>query len=1135
MKHAFLEHPHKNLKYTHWSGVSISPLASTLIQAYQKKPSYGSTWIVCPRESQAEELLLALQFFAQYFRSNTSVALYPQDDPRTFDGASPAHEKPRQRLHALSLLQKKNTIVVSSIFAALHKTLSTEDLNQQTCLLEVGKSYDNKELQDQLHQMGYLTEYPNEEGLLRFRGDTLHIWPNGSLYPYRISFFDDELESIEALHSQNNTQNFTLPLLRILPCKECILSTKSMHRLTRSLRKCRPEQKKEASRIRQELSQGYWFPAAEDYLPLLWNIQSPVTHVQKVILFDTHLLTEEGRLWDERIRTRWKHLEASEQPLVDPNLRFSLSSDLFDQAHLRVSLLKKEGLHFHIQPPSHYSLSLTELDKAKRQIRKWLKESWEILLVVPSAHQQSKLENLLQDIPYKTIESEKHIKKGFLNFLRGTITQGYIDPTCTRAVLSYNDLLPAPIQQHKKTLKEATLMSASELKIGDYVVHKMHGIGKFLRLSSAKIQNTTVECIEIQYQAEATVLVPLTRLEQLYRYRSISNKEPKIDKLGGKSWAKKMTKVKGKVMEMAHHLIRIHAKRAVSKGFQYNTQSALLKRFSAAFPYEETPDQESSIQDVLKDLTSKLPMDRLLIGDVGFGKTEVAMRAAMCVAAQGHQVALLCPTTILALQHHRNFNQRFEPFGIKVALLSRLQTAGVRKKIIQELQKGSIHIVIGTHALLNKRMHFKKLGLVIADEEHRFGVVQKEKLRALSQEQVDHQAEYLAMSATPIPRTLHMAFSGIRAVSVIATPPPGRKSVETLTLHQSDARIQQQIRRELKRGGQIFFLHNRIESLNSRVEYLKELVPEANICSAHGRQSKNVLEKTMIAFMKNQFNILVCTSIIENGVDLPNANTIIIDQAHQLGLAQLYQLRGRVGRSSIKAYCTFVIPKTGLSRTALARLHTLQRHTDLASGFAVASADLELRGSGNLLGKEQSGHIEVVGLDIYIELLEKAVRSLRKSKDIHVIDPEVEIPVSTSIPSDYIPETQERLQAYQKIASLRSHAELRKLMEEWEKNYGDLPEPTLNLAWSSESMIWCRKFGILKLHWLKTRVLMLLHPNHALDEDKLHALCEKNSTRLKIKNTDRGIELSAYFRSEEKKQPFGFIFWIFQEFRGITR
>ena len=729
------------------------------------------------------------------------------------------------------------------------------------------------------------------------------------------------------------------------------------------------------------------------------------------------------------------------------------------------------------------------------------------------------------------MHTDKQVRTQTIQYTTGNLLEGYVDTIRQRVILCANDLFPTPITKSRKTLKQATLQSYTDLKIGDYVVHKIHGIGRFLKLSSMLINGHPIECIEIAYQNEATVLVPLNRMDQLYRYRSVGNKEPKIDKLGGKSWQKKMAKVKSKVLAMAHQLMRIHAKRAASTGHAYNIELPQITQFADRFPYEETPDQENAIKEILHDLSRTKQMDRLLIGDVGFGKTEVAMRAAMCVASSGHQVAFLCPTTILAMQHHRTFKQRFATFNIEIALVSRLQSEREKKEIYRKLAQGEIHIIIGTHALLNKRIQFQHLGLVIADEEHRFGVVQKEKLRALGQLNTAQPAKYLAMSATPIPRTLHMAFSGIRDVSIIATPPPGRQPIETLTIHESDAKIQQQIRRELQRGGQVFFLHNRVESLPSRVEYLKRLIPEAKICFAHGQQNKTLLEKTILGFVHNHYNLLVCTSIIENGVDLPNANTIIIDQAQHLGLAQLYQLRGRVGRSSTKAYCTFVIPKTGLKRTALARLHTLQRHTDLASGFAVASADLELRGSGNLLGKEQSGHIQAVGLDIYIELLEQCVQELQGKDALTSFDPEVEIPISASLPEKYIPETEDRLREYQKLSSTQTHGELRELADRWISTYGELPEQATHLIWNTECQIWCRILGIIKLHWLKSRVLLMLHPHHALDPKKLERLYAKFPTRITQKQIDSRVELYATFQKEEAQTPFGFLFWLFQELR----
>lgn len=1131
MKQAFLEEYAQNLSTPLWGGMNSTSFAHSIMQGLAKNSSLGPFWIVCPNESVCEKLLESLHFFNAFCHARADIGHYIQDDPRTFDGASPSPQCPRKRIHARLLLAQKNSVIVSSVLGSLHKTLSLKDAQKQSLSLIKGEEYAKKEILEHLHTIGYRVERPSEEGYYLFRGDTLLIWPNGKKHPFRISFFDEEIESIHVLSPNSHQLLSSVQSIAIIPCKEAIVTSRSLQKLGRTLQKLvrkNPERREEIARIRNELHQGFWFPGAEDYLPLLWDLQSPIEDAHTVFLFSPAEIKDKCTYWDQQLPDRWMHIEEEEQPLVHPKLRFSDSTSLYTESTRFVQQLQGDGLFFGIQPPQ---LSITKIDALKEQLVQWLTQDWDIILVTPSTHQLRKINNILRDVSFVELHPQKKERTNAIQYTTGNILEGYIDPIRQRAVLCPNDLFPTPVNTRKTTLKQATLQSYTDLKIGDYVVHKIHGIGRFLKLSSMLINGTPIECIEIEYQNESTVLVPLNRMDQLYRYRSVGNKKPKIDKLGGKSWKTKMAKVKSKVLAMAHQLMRIHAKRAASTGHAYNIEHPNLAQFSDRFPYEETPDQEHAIKEILSDLSRKKQMDRLLIGDVGFGKTEVSMRAAMCVVSSGHQVAFLCPTTILAMQHHRTFQQRFSFFDIKVALVSRLQSEREKKEIYKKLAQGDIDIIIGTHALLNKRIQFKKLGLVIADEEHRFGVVQKEKLRALGQLNSAQPAKYLAMSATPIPRTLHMAFSGIRDVSIIATPPPGRKPIETLTIHESDAKIQQQIRRELQRGGQVFFLHNRVESLSSRVEYLKKLVPEAKICFAHGQQNKNTLEQTILGFVRNQYNLLVCTSIIENGVDLPNANTIIIDQAQQLGLAQLYQLRGRVGRSSTKAYCTFVIPKTGLKRTALARLHTLQRHTDLASGFAVASADLEIRGSGNLLGKEQSGHIQVVGLDIYIELLEQCVQELKGKDALQSFDPEVEIPISASLPEHYVPETEDRLREYQKLSSIQTHRELRELAERWISNYGELPELATHLIWNTECQIWCRILGVLKLHWLKSRVLLMLHPHHAMDPQKINRLCNKFPTRITQKHVDKRIELYAHVQKEEAETPFGFLFWLFQELR----
>ncbi|MEC7987099.1 MAG: transcription-repair coupling factor [Myxococcota bacterium] len=1140
---AFLDQFSQNIQTRRWSGINLSAAAYSIVNGIQQNGNTGPVWILCATEAKAEAMYQSLCFFRDFFRIQTDVVSYPEDDPRSFDGASPPPNVPRQRIIALQALKNKNTIVVSSALAVLHKSLSADDLESLLLSLKVNEEYPRAELLSAFQSLGYLNSELREEGMITHRGDTIQIWPNGEKNPYRLSFFDDELEAIEELNPTTGKIHGSKTRIDILPVKEAVLNSQSLHRCIRSIRKWAQEKQTDRTRVRsisRDLSEQLWFPGAEDYLPVLWSIESPLERANFHILFEPKDVEEQLFFWSEQLEKRWSHLQAEEHPLVDSRLRFSQAEEIMQQLRnpLGISEFQADSLSFSVESVPHQKISFTNITALRQTLKDWLEDDWRIAIVCHSLHQQSQLKMLLAD-HYITIHTceyfdQPHNKAVLL--CRGELSEGYIEPSSRTAFLSARELFSKQPTHRKKTLREATVLSYTDLKIGDYVVHRTHGIGRFIRLASMVLKGEQIECLEIEYQNEATILVPFTRMQQLFRYRSNSKNPPRMDKLGGKSWKKKVEKVKTKVLEMAHELIRIHAKRAAAKGYAYTGESSLLQQVTLSFPYEETPDQSIAISEILSDLSSIQPMNRLLIGDVGFGKTEVAIRAAARVVSEGHQVALLCPTTILALQHYRTFEQRFQKLNIRTALVSRLQSPSQIKKIHEGVRKGEIHILIGTQALLNKRLRFQQLGLVVVDEEHRFGVVQKEKIKTLSQENPSFPADYLAMSATPIPRTLHMALSGIRSVSILATPPAGRQPVHTLTIHQSETKIQHQIRRELQRGGQLFFVHNRVQSLDSCVSYLKTLVPEAKICAAHGQMNKKELETTMLAFMRKEYNLLVCTSIIENGVDFPSANTIFIDNAHQLGLAQLYQLRGRVGRSSLKAYCTFIVPKTGLKRTALARLNTLQRFTDLASGFAIASADLELRGSGNLLGKEQSGHIEAVGLDMYIELLEKSIRELQGKQSLEHFDPDVQLPVSASLPNSYIPDTQERLYEYQKLASVFNITDLRSLLGSWEASYGEAPQEVLHLAWCTEARIWCRILGIEKLHWLKSRVLLLMHPQNPLQVDIVQEICQRHPTRLHKKEKKDVWELSAYFTQQEKEDVFPFLFWIFQELqKAVTR
>ena len=789
----------------------------------------------------------------------------------------------------------------------------------------------------------------------------------------------------------------------------------------------------------------------------------------------------------------------------------------------------EQGYQAPIKSVTSFQTSQHNLEPLLQEISRWIHREFQVVLISRTHNRLHRLGAMLQShqFPHNIVDSLNDTVIGTLSLCRGTVQKGWLDERGGWVILSVEHLLNLGVSTRQRvptTLKEAVISNISEIQSGDLVVHRENGIGQFIGIAQKEFQGSFIDCIQIEYANRVFYYMPVDRIESLYRYRSMGA-HPKLDKLGSPSWERRFKKVRNGVGALAEELIKQMASRANQKGHSYQGVPQLLNDFCLSFPYRETPDQQQAIDDVLSDLASEAPMNRLIIGDVGFGKTEVAMRAAIRVVAEGHQVALLCPTTILAIQHHRTFVERCIDFGIRVALLTRLQTASTKKKLFKKLQDDEIDILIGTHAILGKDLRFNRLGLVIVDEEHRFGVKQKEALQRLSQLNPEGPTEYMAMSATPIPRTLHLAMSGLREVSVIATPPLGRIAIQTRFIRFNLDDIAKQIRFELQRGGQVFFVHNIVKELLSVAAQLQSLLPNIQIEVASGKHNKKHLEKVMMNIWEGKTHVLVCTTIIENGIDLPNVNTIFINNAYKMGLAQLYQLRGRVGRGKEQGYCTLIIPKDGLNSDALSRMTALKEYTALGSGFAIANADLEIRGSGDLLGKDQSGHIDAIGLDIYVDLLQEAIQDLKSIAKISYV-PQVTIPVTAVIPVEYIADLQDRLQSYRKLAIATHPDDLQSLLDLWEHTFGAVPQMALNAVGLAEIRLIAKQLGIERIDWLKSRLRLMSHPSSTVEWKKVEEICN-NNPRLEFVYLQKNLwKMRVKFSYEENKNPIPYVLHI---------
>lgn len=748
-----------------------------------------------------------------------------------------------------------------------------------------------------------------------------------------------------------------------------------------------------------------------------------------------------------------------------------------------------------------------QIDELPHKIQQLGKEN-KILIVASSKGQAERLKNILieGDVFAPILGTSDFLEyEGAISITIGELSSGLFFPGLL--ILTERELFGRTLgfRPLKKSKVSKLLTSLDDLRPGNFVVHKDHGIGKFLGLNRQSIEGTVEDLILIEYEG-GRLYVPLQGISMISTYHAEEGITPKVDRLGGKTWQKTKDKVRKKIREMAEKLITLHAERKVYKGFSFSNDTELHREFDSFFPYEETPDQIKAIEDIKRDMESDKPMDRLICGDVGYGKTEVAMRAAFKAVYDGKQVALLVPTTILCEQHYRTLQMRFSAFPITIDFLSRFKTKKSQKETIHALSNGTIDMIVGTHSLLGDSINFHNLGLLIIDEEHRFGVRQKEKIKALK-----HGVDILTLTATPIPRTLTMALTDIKAMSLIETPPEERRAVKSTVSVFNENLIERTLQQEITRDGQVFFVHNRIKDLEKITHYLMRLLPSARIAYAHGQMTEKKLEKVMLAFYDQKIDVLVSTAIIGSGLDIPTANTIIINRADMMGLADLYQLRGRVGRSNIRAYAYFFIPgEEVIAEEAKMRLQAIQEMSYLGAGFRLALKDLEIRGAGNLLGTEQSGYIHAVGFDLYIEMLEKAVAELQGQKVEEEIDPSIRLRVNAFIPEDYVDDVTLRLTLYRRVASLKTEEALKTFESEIQDRFGKFPMEVRYLLDIMRLKILAIHLSITNIRDRDGKISMLFSPKTHVDPQDIFRLQEKTTSKITFLPDGFEIDLRSY-------------------------
>ena len=1000
-----------------------------------------------------------------------SLHFFPVDEVVHAEMAFASPESRAERLATLSfLLSEKPGIIVVPLSGARKLLPSKKDFLSSFLSVEIGKDLNLTQLRTQLVEVGYEREQMvAAPGEFSIRGGIVDIYPLTEEYPVRIELFDTEVDSLryfdaETQRSIRNIESITIP-----PATERIFSETQLKatvplfekKLKKYTEKSQNEEEKKnvfqnLSPLLEAMKKGEVIDELTPFAGLIYSTQTTVLDYIKedaVIVLDEYgrILETERQMQEEE--AEWIVQRLSEQKMLP---EIPLFEDVRDQLKKRknpllyFSLFQK-GMG-NIKLDAVYPFQYRNMQQffgrmplLKTEMDRFQKLDYTVIVLAPNQERVDSIEHTFREFNIKSVEVEKdELIYGKTQILIGQLLNGFELPQEKMAIITEKELFNRVTQKKARKLQLSNaerLKSYNELNVGDYVVHVNHGIGRYTGMETMEINGVHQDYLTIVYQKDAKLFIPVTQLNLLQKYVSSEGKTPRVNKLGGTDWAKTKRKVETRVEDIADELIELYAARDQEKGYAFSKDDAYQKEFEDDFPYTETEDQLRSVKEIKKDMEQEKPMDRLLVGDVGYGKTEVAIRAIFKAVQDGKQSAFLVPTTVLAQQHYETLMDRFEGFPVEVGLLSRFRTKKQQTETLERLRKGQVDVLIGTHRILSKDVEFQDLGLLIVDEEQRFGVKHKERLKQLK-EQVD----VLTLTATPIPRTLHMSMLGVRDLSVIETPPANRYPVQTYVMELNFGAVREAIEREVGRNGQVFYLHNRVSTIEKKVNELQAFMPDVRIGFAHGQMSEGQLEDVLFQFLQRTYDVLVTTTIIETGVDMPNVNTLIVEDADRMGLSQLYQLRGRVGRSNRVAYAYFMYqPDKVLTEVSEKRLQAIKDFTELGSGFKLAMRDLSIRGAGNLLGKQQHGFIDSVGFDLYSEMLSEAVgrkRGLPTSKKTNV---EIDLTLNAYLPASYIEDERQKIEIYKRIRELKNEEEYKELQDDLFDRFGDYPQETADL------------------------------------------------------------------------------------------
>jgi transcription-repair coupling factor (superfamily II helicase) len=1094
-----------------WSNLHGSSIALVLSQMAQ----HHVCIVITPDSLTAQRVQEEIKFYTRATADDApSIPLFTFPDWETlpYDIFSPHQDIISERLTTLyHLPDLTHGILILPVTTLMYRLPPVNYVKGNSLLLSRGQSLDIHKLREQLASYSYQAVTKVEErGQYAIRGSLLDLFPMGSEFPYRIDLFDNEIETIRVFSAETQLSQYQVEAIHLLPAREFPLTVEAIELFrTQWFQYVTGESKR--SPIFRDVCQGFAPAGIEYYLPLFFpqtqTLFDYLPNASIICTFPT-VLSQAEQFWHEA-QQRYELLRHDiERPILAPQHLFLQANQLFE------AIAAYSHLRFNLTEASHSQLFATQIPPALpvearlsnpvAALQHFVQQfSGRVLITAETLGRRETLLELLknQHLYPEPIDTWQHFIDSDITFAItiATIEQGLLLDRIPQpiAVITETQLFGERVAQRRLRRKttprdtDAIVRNLTELTLGAPVVHEEHGVGRYQGLVTLEIDNGIAEFLLLEYAGEDKLYVPVTSLDLISRFTSSDPEHAPLHRLGSNQWDKAKRKALQQVSDIAVELLDIHARRAARPGRACKIVIEDYQAFAATFPFEETPDQQEAIDAVLADLTAPRAMDRLICGDVGFGKTEVAMRAAFVAVQDGLQVAVLVPTTLLAQQHFQNFQDRFTSWAVRVEQLSRFRTAKQQKDALQEIAAGKVEIIIGTHKLLQDGIEFKNLGLVIIDEEHRFGVKQKEKFKQLRAE-----VDILTLTATPIPRSLNMALSNLRDLSIIATPPARRLTIKTFVNEWQDGLIAEAITRELKRGGQVYFLHNDIDTIEVMAKRLQNLIPEAQVHYAHGKMRESELEKVMQNFYHRRFNVLVCTTIIETGIDIPTANTIIIHRADKFGLAQLYQLRGRVGRSHHRAYAYLIVPpRKAMTTDAIKRLEVIHSLEELGVGFTLATHDLEIRGAGELLGSEQSGHIEEVGYGLYLELLERAVNAIKSGKqpDLEkslVQGTEVDLHTPAVIPNTYVDDVHTRLVLYKQIAHAKTLDKLEEIRIEMIDRFGLLPESAKTLFKITELKLQAMRLGVRKIDFGSQGGYVLFNDSPSIDTAKLVQLLQ---------------------------------------------